>query len=342
MNVYFSGIGGSGISSLAHIALDSGLAVFGSDSQSNSSVQSLIARGATITIEQNFNEIQQIHQSHPIDWIVRTAGLPVNHPHIYFAKQNKIKITKRDEFINWIIIKNNLKLIAVAGTHGKTTTTGMLVWIFKQLKLPVSYLIGSQVSFGQSGAYEKDSKFFVLECDEFDKNFLKYNPFGTIITTIDFDHPDIYKNIQDYRNAFAQYFSKVTQVGVAYKDHLLKAKLLKQFNRLPIHLSINSKEIDLLAKGNLSLAGLHNRQNAMLAVLMMDQIIDDIQIQNSSQISTKIEYLISLVNTFPGTYRRFEKITNNVFSDYAHHPDEIKATLNMAKELQNQRLNFDK
>ena len=325
-HIYFSGIGGSGINALAHIALDCGYKVSGSDLVLNSTTTELSQRGAQISSAPSYEEIQKCNHDLKIDWLVYTAALKPDHPHLHFAKTSNIKTSKRDEFINLIIEKFQLKLIAIAGTHGKTTTTAMLTWLFKELKLPVSYLIGSQVSFGPTGAYEKGSKYFVLECDEFDRNFLHYSPYVAALTTIEYDHPDTYPTIESYRHAFEQFINQISFSAVTYQEYLHKSDLEASFNKIPSHISYQFSDPNTTNLLNqIKLLGLHNRQNALLALTAY--------ILAESLPKEKIAELIPKINTFPGTYRRFEKIAENVYSDYAHHPDEIRATLQLAREI---------
>src|SRR3954468_16361308 len=124
MNIYFSGVGGVGIGPLVQIALDAGYTVQGSDATQSPLTHELQARGVTISIGQDGTFLQACHNDNPIDWYVYTAALPDNHPELLLARQLGIKTAKRDELLARIIQEKNLKLIAVAGTHGKTTTTG--------------------------------------------------------------------------------------------------------------------------------------------------------------------------------------------------------------------------
>src|SRR3989344_3166337 len=132
MHIYFSGIGGSGIGPLALIAKQAGYEVSGSDAQDSSYIKYLTSQGITdIHVGQSKEQITAVHTSNPIDWLVYSSALPKtnpNHPELVFAKQNGIRSSKRDELLNQIITDKQLKLIAVAGTHGKTTTTAMVKW----------------------------------------------------------------------------------------------------------------------------------------------------------------------------------------------------------------------
>lgn len=192
MRIYFSGIGGVGIGPLAEIALDAGYDVYGSDREASPMTKSLQKRDVQISFDQSGDFLRSEHEKSPFDWFVYTAALPDDHPELVLAKQLGIKTGKRDELLAHIIADKKLKLIAVAGTHGKTTTTSMLVWAFQQLNIPASYSVGSTLSFGPSGRFDPASQFFIYECDEFDKNFLHFQPWLSIITSIDYDHPDTY------------------------------------------------------------------------------------------------------------------------------------------------------
>lgn len=311
MNIYFSGIGGVGIGPLAEIALDAGYSVTGSDRDVSHMAKQLMVRGVYVDIGTQSGEyLESYHREQPIDWFVYTSALPTTHPELVKAKELGIKTAKRDELIALIIKDKGLKLIAIAGTHGKTTSTGMMVWALKSLDIPVSYSIGSTINFGPSGSYETGSQYFVYECDEFDRNFLNFEPELSLITSIDYDHPDTYPSEQDYLNAFSQFGSKSKSVICWNNQHL------ELFNNHPDVMVLSESDIN----GALKLPGQHNRKNATLVQkglikLGLNEKTDDI------------------MNDFPGTNRRFEKIADNIYSDYGHHPVEIAATLQMAKEL---------
>ncbi len=297
MHIYFSGIGGVGLGPLAEIALDAGYQVSGSDIAESPITKQLEARGAKVNIGQDASYLAKVQTDQPIDWLVYTSALPRNHPELEFASRHKIRVSKRDELLAKIIKDKNLKLIAIAGTHGKTTTTAMLVWLFKKLGLPVSYSIGSTISFGPSGKFDSASQYFIYECDEFDRNFLHFHPELSIITNIDYDHSDTYATKKDYQEAFGQFMSQ--SQSVIRQPYANIAKSIK-------------------------LAGQHNRQNGALAIQAVHQITNQ-----------PMEKVAQTLNSFPGSARRFEKLADNLYSDYGHHPAEIAATLQMAHELSN-------
>lgn len=322
MNLYIVGIGGAGLSALAQLALDCGYNVTGSDIAPSLGTQAVENRGVFIDYEQSAAAISRSHHNLNIDWVIYTSACSEDNPQLIYAREQGIKTTKRDDFLNYVLQAKNLKLIAVAGTHGKTTTTAMIVWTMQQLGVPVSYLIGSNISFGPSSRYQEGSEYFVLEADEYDRNFLKFSPYISLITNIDYDHPDIYPSKQEYYDAFCL-FAKHTQSSlIIWKDSYDRCINCKFQDNLKIYsfdkVSPQNKEY----LSFISLAGNHNRENAFLAISAMSLIstIDSATIAKH-------------MNTFPGTQRRFEKLKDNLYSDYAHHPSEIRATLQMASEI---------
>jgi len=308
--IFFSGIGGVGIGPLAEIALDAGYSIVGSDISDSLMTDHLKKRGAMMSIgTQDGSYLFDMNQKDKIDLFVYTSALPSNHPELIKARELGIKTVKRDELLADIIKQKNLKLIAIAGTHGKTTTTAMTIWTFKQLGIPVSYSVGSTISAGPSGSYDKNSEYFVYECDEFDKNFLQFEPYLSLITSIDYDHPDTYPDEKSYLDSFGQFISKSKSI-IAWKNQ--HGEL---YNDIPN--AVLLKDSDII---DIKLAGLHNRKNATLVLKGLGQLGVE------GDLKTSIE-------SFPGVDRRFEKIADGIYSDYAHHPAEIHATLQMASEL---------
>ncbi len=316
MRIYFSGIGGTGINPLANLALDANFTVIGTDKNPSQNTDQLKSRGVDFSTDQSGDFLSQKHSEHPIDWLIYTSSLPKEHPELVKAKQLGIRTTKRDEFINFFIKKHNFKMIAVAGTHGKTSTTTMLIWLFKQLNIPTSYLVGSTLEFGNAGHFEPNSRYFIYEADEYDRNFLHFEPEYSIITAIDWDHVDIYPTQNEYFEAFSDFINQSKHIFIWQKDKK------DVFDNKNINLA---KEINL----KLTLFGVHNRQNAQL-VLELAKYLD-----------FDLNATIEAVNSVKTAGRRFEKLKPNLISDYAHHPTEIKATLQMIKEYC-QQLGFNK
>ncbi len=311
MHIYFSGIGGTAIGPLALIARQAGYEVSGSDKQNSDYIAYLISQGVnTIHIGQERNQIAEIHKNKPIDWFVHSSAVTIenpNAPELIFCQENNIKTSKRDELINQIIADKNLKMVAVSGTHGKTTTTAMIIWLFKQLDIPVSYSVGAKISYGEMGVFEPESEYFVYEADEFDRNFLQFKPFISIIPGIAYDHPDIYPTQESYNQAFRDFISQSENV-IAHPKDLSK-------------IGVEGSPIDDFI-GDITLPGLVNRQNAQLVVDSLHRLT-----------GSPIELLIEHINKFPGVSRRFEKISENIYTDYAHTPEKIQGALQLAHEV---------
>ena len=314
MTIYFSGVGGVGIGPLMEIAHDAGYDVAGSDTTDNLMTNQLRERGLDVFIGQTGQEIARVHAKTPIDWLVYTAAAPADNPERLFAEEHGIHSSKRDEFLAQIIAEKQLKLIAVAGTHGKTTTTGMFVWLFHQLGLPVSYSVGSTLSFAPSGVFSADSQYFIYECDEYDRNMLHFTPYLSVITSLDYDHPDTYKTEQEYKDAFVQFLTQS-------RKSLLWEKDLRYLEQPDIAATYDAFD-ELMDLSSLTLAGDHIRHNAFL----VQQAAASLELAAADKITAAL-------CSFPGTARRFEKLADNLYSDYGHHPAEITATLQMAREL---------
>lgn len=321
MHIYFSGIGGSGISALAHIALDAGYTVSGSDLKANRNTEELTQRGASIHLGQKKQQIEQVNQNTPIDWLIISSAIPEDSEELTFARENNVSINKREAFVQHIIDAHNLKLVAVAGTHGKTTVTTMLAWLLQQQNQPVSWVIGTNVSFGNSGHLDADSEYLILEADEYDRHMLHYHPYISVIPSLDYDHPDIYPTKQDYLNAFNQ-FAMQSQLMILWQSD---AEKLANFDS---HFPVPDNKIDL---SGVPLPGEHNRKNAWLVATALERL----GFVNSS--GEAWSELLQRFSDFPGSERRFEELANNIFTDYAHHPTEIAAVLELAIEVKEQR-----
>jgi UDP-N-acetylmuramate--alanine ligase len=307
MNIYFSGIGGVGLGPLAELAQDAGHHVQGSDPQESPTTRRLVERGISINAKQQGMFLQACHGIQPIDWFVYSSAIPEDHPELIMARMLKIKTTKRDELLSIVLSETKLKLIAVAGTHGKTSTSAMLVWAMQQLNIPVSYSIGSTLSFGPAGKYDPESEYFVYECDEYDRNFLQFHPYLSLITAVDYDHPDTYGSPEEYITAFQQFVSQ-SEGTIMWKHDgtLIDAQ--------------NAWKLEDDEVMDSTLPGEHTRRNATLVAKALERL----DIPGDHQVA---------IDSFPGADRRFEKIAHNLYTDYGHHPTEIAATLQMAREV---------
>jgi UDP-N-acetylmuramate--alanine ligase len=318
MHVFFSGIGGTGIGPLALIAKQAGYDVSGSDKQESDYVLYLKKHGINdISIGQSEVDIATINDKKPIDWLVYSSAVAIENPdapEFQFCKKHGIKTSKRDEFLNEILAGKGLKLVAVAGTHGKTTTTAMLIWLFKQLGHPISYSVGAKLSFGDMGEYDEGSKYFVYEADEFDRNFLAFHPYMSLITGIDWDHPDIYPTREEYEIAFDQFVNQ-TRWTIFWQPDFAKLHLQTQEKYLVL-----SEDEPLLE--SILLPGHVNRKDAWQVIQAVHAITE-----------APIDQLIDYMNIFPGLSRRFELIVPGLYTDYAHTPEKIRGALQLAQEV---------
>lgn len=294
MNIYISGISGTGMGPLALMAKKAGFTVWGSDLVEGAIYDELMTADIEVEIGSQNGEFLKSKLEEGVDWFVYTSALPDNHAELIMAKEAGVKCTKRDDFTAFLVEKLSLRMIAVAGTHGKTTTTAMIIWAALKLGLPTAYIVGTTLGFAVSGSYKSGDEYFVYEADEYDRNFLKYHPWMAVIPAVSYDHSDIYSTKEDYKGAFEQ-----------FKSQSEKVVEKSSFN-----------------ESDFKLAGKVRREDAALAaeaILAMDTSITR-------------EKIVEILNEFPGVGRRSEKITEGIYTDYAHHPEEIKATMDIVKD----------
>ncbi len=322
MHIYFSGIGGAGIGPLALVAKQAGYEVSGSDKQDSDYISYLREHGITdIHIGQTYDQITAAHNTSSIDWFVYSSAVAIEQPdapELQFCRDQAIRMSKRDELLNQILADKKLKLIAIAGTHGKTTTTAMTVWLFKQLGIPLGYILPAKSSFAEMGAFEPGAEYFVYEADEYDRNFLAYEPDLSLITGLDWDHPDIYPTREDYNAAFVEFIEQSHMTYIWDQDA----------GQIGIQTSEKVGVINFEDYPQVHLPGVVNRQNgalvaqSILTLLKKDDIVP----------------LVDIINAFPGVGRRFEQITPGLYSDYAHTPPKIRGALQLGHEVAGDKL----
>src|SRR6185312_14498669 len=224
------------------------------------------------------------------------------------------KTSKRDELLNQILRDRQLKLIAIAGTHGKTTTTAITTWLFKQLGLPVSYLLPAKTSFAEMGEFNPKSEYFIYEADEFDRNFLSYEPAISLITGVSWDHHELFPTREDYQAAFREFIDQSQRTYIWQED----VDYLGLEVATDVHvLNSASPKIE-----SLKLLGKYNRLDAWLAIQAVHSVT-----------GKPVEQLVDLANRFPGLSRRMEQIIPNLYSDYAHTPEKIRGAMSVALEM---------
>ncbi len=317
MHIFFSGIGGTAIGPLALIAHQAGYTVSGSDKQTSQYIDYLKKQGINnITIGQDEATIAAVHQQNPIDWLVYSSAVAIentDHPELVFAEQHNIRMSKRDELLNTVLEDRNKKLVAIAGTHGKTTTTAMAIWLFQQCNIPVSYSVGAKIPFGDMGRFDATSEYFIYECDEFDKNFLAFHPHLSLITGIDYDHHEIFPTRADYQAAFKQFLGQSAQNIVWQSD--IDTNQLENTERYSI---LDDNTVPAMK----TIIGQVNRRNAWQVVQAVHQLTQ-----------LPIDDLLEKMSTFPGLSRRFEQLIPNLYTDYAHTIPKIAGCLQLAHEV---------
>jgi UDP-N-acetylmuramate--alanine ligase len=319
MHIFFAGIGGAGIGPLAQFANEAGFTVSGSDKQDSQAIDYLKAHGITaIQIGQGRDIVESVHKNLPIDWFVYSSALTLenpNAPELLYCQEQGIKTSKRDEFLNYLLSEKKLKLIAIAGTQGKTTTTAMVVWLLSQLGLPLSYALPAKTSFGDIGQYAKDSQYFVYEADEFDRNFLAFEPYLSLISGVSWDHHEIYPTREEYKAAFLDFISQSDKTLIWRED---ADYLGLEPDRPGIQIE-DSAHPDI---EKLKLVGHYNRLDGWLAI-------------KAAHLITKepLGKLVDLINQFPGLQRRMEQLIPGLFSDEAHTPEKIRGGMSVALEM---------
>lgn len=328
INYFLIGIKGSGMSSLALILNDLGYNVSGSDINEYTFTQKKLENAGIKIFPFNSNNIKK-------DMVVIAGNsFSDDQPEIKKARELNDVFMRYHEFLSKFIKK--YVSIGIAGAHGKTSTTSLLAHIFSQFD-KTSYLIGDG-----SGKGVQNSKFFIFEADEYHRRFLSYYPDYLVITNIDFDHPDYYKNINDVFNAFQSEVNQTSKAIIACGED---PYLLKLNANIPIYyygisdcndfLAYNIKyttegtEFDVNYKNKkighfkTKLFGKHNVLNCLAAISM--GYIENIPYSN----------IYNSILTFKGAKRRFDQVKINnviIIDDYAHHPSEINATLNATKQ----------
>ena len=335
MKVYISGISGTGMGPLALMAKAAGIKVVGSDLAKGAIYSELEAAGIEIAIGPQDGKFLQAKIAEGLDWFVYTSALPKDHTELQLAKKSGLKCTKRDDFTAYLVEKLDLKMVAVAGTHGKTTTTSMLIWAATELGLPAAYIVGTTLQFAPSGAYHPHDKFFIYEADEYDRNFLKFHPWLAVIPAVSYDHPDIYPTREDYQEAFRQFRSQCENIIDSVPTGSVASQSTQNTTAKNHSSTATSKNHSATATARnhsanttsensrlINLAGKVRRYGANLALQAIQLMAPKIP----------VEKIAEILNRFPGAGRRFEQIADGIYSDYAHHPDEIIATLDIAKD----------
>lgn len=349
-HVHLIGIGGSGLSAIARLLKESGYTVSGSDRALTPFAARLQAEGVTIYIGHHPRYIQGA------DWVVRSSAVPEDNPEVRAAQQAGIPVYKRAELLGRLM--EGKFGIAVAGTHGKTTTTAMIAFLLSELGREPSFIVGGVMNNYGVNARAGRGGFFVIEADEYDRTFLGLKPRLEVITNIEHDHPDCYPTYEDMLAAFEAFAALLPPDGVLIgcAEDAGAAALLNRARRvgqdvvaysIQDEMTINAPQwvqaralqhnahggFDFQVLTNvgkaesvhvgLQVPGEHNVRNALAALAVI------------AALGLPLQEAASALERFSGTARRFEVKGERrgviVIDDYAHHPSEIRATLAAAR-----------
>lgn len=343
-HIHFVGIGGTGMSGIAELLLHYGYKITGSDINPSDITERLKGLGAEVFCSHSPSNISGA------DVVVYSSAVKGSNVEIVHAQRLKIPVVRRAEMLAELMRLRDG--IAVAGTHGKTTTTSMIGRLLKEADLDPTIIVGGIVrSFGAS-SHLGNGKFLVCEADEFDRSFLKLTPTLAVVTNIEAEHLDCYPNIDEIKNAFCEFCNKVPFYGAVILcgddpgarsiQHLIKKKVItyglepdclikgEEIKFRGMHTEFTIRHKNETHKIDLKIPGIHNVKNGLAAVSIGIELEIDFQTIKAA------------IESFEGVRRRFElvgKISGNtIFDDYAHHPTEIEATLSAAKNIPHSKI----
>ncbi len=350
--VHFIGIGGSEISAIAQLHLERGYVVTGSDRALSPLALDLQKLGATIHLGHAAENITGA------DWVVRSSAIPDSNPEVVAALAQNIPVYKRADYLGRLMAD---KIgIAIAGTHGKTTTSAMMAWTLSQLGEDPSFIVGGVLTNFGVNAHDGKGSAFVIEADEYDRMFLGLKPHYEIVTNVEHDHPDCYPTPADFQDAFAQFVSLVPEDGVLVisaedKGAIALTATARRMNKRIIAYRIAENNLTQAGEWALAQNLMTNQRggftfNVIMRLQSGPQYISSVQLQvpglHNVRNALAVLAVIALMGLslkeaaaalaeFRGADRRFEikgvaqGIT--IIDDYAHHPTEIKATLDAAR-----------
>lgn len=319
MNIYFIGIGGIGVSALAKYYLEKGHQVTGSDLVSSEITDALKKLGAKIFI--GSHKFPKWNLENRPDLVIYSPAVPKDNPELVTAKKLKIKCLSYPEALGELT-KNHFT-IAVSGTHGKSTTCAMIGLLLTEAKFDPTVIVGTKLKeFGDSNCKVGKSKYLVIEADEHFASFLNYWPKIIVITNIEADHLDYYKNLKNLKRTFKEFINHLPKEGLLITEKSVDKKIFPKLKKI------------------LKVPGAHNIYNASLALAVARVL----------KIPDKISF--KALSKYGGAWRRFEEkpgflkrtigriknrkkqklIKFKAISDYGHHPTEIKVTLKAARE----------
>ncbi len=332
--IHFVGIGGIGMSGIAEIMLNRGFEISGSDMNESGNTERLRELGIKISIGHSAENLSDC------DVLVYSSAVNRDNPEVKEAMERNIPVIKRSE-----MLAETMRMkygIGIAGTHGKTTTTSMVGLVLTEAGIDPTIIVGGKLSgLGGTNARLGNSDYIVVEADEFDRTFLSLTPSIAAITTLESEHLDTYKDLDDIKGAFIQFANKVPFFGfvVLCLDEAALQDIIPLINKKIISYGLTHqadvRAIDIthnqfetsytvvyrgeeLGRITLNIPGTHNVKNSLVAVIV------------AKELGVNFNVIKNALESFSGVYRRFETKYENdilVVDDYAHHPTEISATL---------------
>jgi UDP-N-acetylmuramate--alanine ligase len=333
-NIYFLGIGGIGMSSLALYFIDKQKSVGGYDKVKSSITKQLSLKGSVINYENSKANIPNNFLNKEETLVVYTPAIPKSNKQFVFFQQSSFKILKRSEILG--ILSKNKFCIAVAGTHGKTTTASILSHILLENNIKFTSFIGGISENYNTNFIQNGDEIILVEADEFDRSFLTLYPDIACITSIDPDHLDVYFNEQSLYDSFTDFTNNIKNEGVLLVNEKIsiKGSTFGFDKNSDFHITnyiVSNEEVffdinynGLISSIKFNMQGRHNALNALVAFAIgLELKIDKLKLSKS-------------LSTFLGVKRRFTYVLKSpkiIIDDYAHHPKEIEEISKSIKEL---------
>ena len=333
-HIYFLGIGGIGMSSLALYVLNENKVVGGYDKVKSEITDTLISQGATINFNDEFKIIPKSFLDKENTLIVYTPAIPLSNKQFVFFKKSGFTIMKRSELLGEI--SKDKFCIAIAGTHGKTTTSSILSHILFDNNLNFTSFVGGISENYNTNLIQNGNEIILVEADEFDRSFLTLNPNIACVTSIDADHLDIYENEVELKKPFNQFKNNIKKDGVLFVNDQISMNGLTygfdlksdyfisnyRVDNQVAHFDINFKKSIISIR--FQMQGKHNALNALVAFAI------------GNFLGINNENIKKSLSTFKGVKRRFSYVLKSpriIIDDYAHHPTEIDAVQKSVKEM---------
>lgn len=343
--IHIVGIGGAGMSAIARILKARGLEVTGSDARESATLAALRSEGIPVAVG------TAVELAVAADAVLASSAVPEGDAELQAARARGRPVVRRPDILPWLT--SGYQVIAVAGAHGKTTVTSMLAYVFTQMQLDPSYIIGGVCANLGTNARLGKGKYFIIEADEYQNTFLSLTPQIAVITNVEYDHPDCFPSLRHLRFAFGEFVERIQPGGrlVACSDDPIAHALGASYHANGGHLSLYGREEGagvtwraLNIRGNdiggvdfevqyqgqalwpmrLSIPGAHNALNA-LAVLAV-----------SDAVGLAWNVAAMHLRSYKGTERRFQQLGEaggvTVIDDYAHHPTQIRYVLEAARQ----------